>query len=76
MREQYWRRLHPLSPVDALHILRASVPLIPRALTALPRLGQVFAWLQLDVQAAPRLSKRRKVPFAFPLWQQLDRSCP
>lgn len=70
-----WRQ-PTLGAVDALRILRAYVPMIRRALTAPPLLGQIFAWLQLDLQAAPRLSKRRKVPLAFQLWQQFDRSCP
>ena len=61
-----------LGALDALRILRTYVPLLQRAFTD-PHLFQtVFTWLQSDLAHAPRLSKRRKVPLAFQLWQQFD----
>jgi len=58
-----------LGALDALRILRTHVPMLLRAFTHAPLWSCLFDWLQADLRHAPRLSKRRKVPLAFQLWQ-------
>jgi hypothetical protein len=65
-----------LGAVDALRILRTFVPLLQRAFTHPNLFHTVCAWIALDLAAAPPLSKRRKVPLAFQLWQQFDFAFP
>jgi hypothetical protein len=61
-----------LGALDALRIVRTHVPLLMRAFTHPSLWDCLFAWLRHDLCAAPRLSKRRKVPLAFQLWQNFD----
>lgn len=63
-----------LGALDALRILRMHLPQAVRAGYALSRWQDFFAWLVGDLQRAPRLSKRRKVPLAFQLWYALEAS--
>jgi hypothetical protein len=68
---------HPtLGALDALRILRSYVPLLQRAVTDPNLFHTVCAWIALDLAAAPPLSKRRKAPLAFQLWQQFDLAFP
>lgn len=61
-----------LGALDAFRIIRTHVPLLIRAF-ALPSLWTLlFAWLRDDLLNASPLSKRRKVPLAFQLWQDFD----
>jgi Transposase DDE domain len=61
-----------LSAVDALHILRAYVPLLQRAFVYGSLFADVFHWLILDLEAAPPLPKRRKTPLTFQLWRDFE----
>jgi hypothetical protein len=65
-----------LSAVDALRILRTHLPLLQRALVFLGSFADFFHWLRLDLNAAPRLSKRGKHPCAFQLWYALEDALP
>lgn len=65
-----------LSAVDALHILRAYVPLLQHALTTLHLFSTLMQWLLQELQAAAPLPKRRKTPLAFQLWYNFDASTP
>lgn len=57
-----------LGAVDALRILRTYVPLLSRAFTHAAWWPLLFDYLQVDFQAAARLSSRRDAPLAFQLW--------
>jgi hypothetical protein len=64
---------HPtLGTLDALRILRTYVPFLQRIFTDPSGFQIVFSWIVQDLAHAPRLSKRRKVPLAYQLWQQFD----
>lgn len=63
-----------LGALDALRILRTHIPHAARAFYTLSRWHDFFDWLACDLQLAPRLSKRRKVPLAFQLWYALEDS--
>lgn len=63
-----------LGALDALRILRTHIPQALRAFYALSRWHDFFDGLACDLQLAPRLSKRRKVPLAFQLWYALEES--
>ena len=61
-----------LGALDALRVVRTHVPLLMRALTRPQLWDALFEWLRDDLAYAQRLSKRRKVPLAFQLWQDFD----
>lgn len=70
-----WQR-DCLGALDALRILRTHLPLLQRAFTYASHFADFLHWLRLDLQAAPRLSKRRKTPLAFQLWAAFEDSYP
>lgn len=61
-----------LGALDALRIIRTHIPVLMRAFSQPPLWHTFFDWLCRDLRNAPRLSKRRKVPLAFQLWQDFD----
>lgn len=61
-----------LSPVDALRILRAHIPLLQRAFRQLSLFAQVFTYLREEIRLATPFSKRRSHPLAFQLWQEFN----
>ena len=63
-----------LSALDALRILRSHLPFLLRALAYPLFFDDFFRNLSLDLDRAPRLSKRRKAPCAFQLWSAFDTS--
>jgi hypothetical protein len=67
---------HTLGALDALRIVRTQVPLLLRAFLR-PHLWTLLVdWLRQDLLNASPLSKRRKVPLAFQLWQDFDLVLP
>lgn len=68
-----WQQ-HHVGALDALRILRSHVPVLVRALTDARLFEDFFHWLRLDLDNAPRLSKRRKTPLAFQLWDVFEDS--
>lgn len=65
-----------LGALDALRILRSHVPLLMRAFVHPSLWPRLFRWLQQDLRLASPLSRRRKVPLAFQLWQDFDLVLP
>lgn len=63
---------HALGALDALRLVRSHVPLLMRAFTQPHLWTPLFEWLRVDFLNAAPLSKRRKVPLAFQLWQDFD----
>jgi hypothetical protein len=65
-----------LGALDALRIIRTHVPLLMRALAQRALWRLLFRWLHEDLRHAAPLSKRRKAPLAFQLWQGFDLVLP
>ena len=63
-----------LSALDALRILRIHVPLLQRAFTYTSMFADFFHWLCLDLELAPRRTRRRKTPLTFQLWYDFEDS--
>lgn len=63
-----------LSAIDALRILRTHISLLQRALLYLATFDEVFHWLRLDLDLAPRRARRRTAPLAFQLWDDFEAS--
>lgn len=61
-----------LGALDALRIIRTHVPLLMRAFTQPDLWSCLFTWMRDDLQHCSPLSRRRKVPLAFQLWQDFD----
>jgi hypothetical protein len=61
-----------LGALDALRLVRSHIPLLLRAFSQPFLWHCLFDWLCDDLRHAPRLSKRRKVPLAFQLWQNFE----
>ena len=64
------------SALDALRLVRTHVPLLMRALTQPALWPLCFDWLGHDILHLPPLSRRRKTPLAFQLWQDFDLVLP
>lgn len=65
-----------LGAVDALRIIRTHIPFLYRAFAQPSLWASLFDWLREDLRASARLSKRRKTPLAFQLWQEFDLVLP
>ncbi len=65
-----------LSPVAALRLLRAQIPLLQRAFRRVSLFAQVFTYLREEIRLATPFSKRRTHPLAFQLWQQFNALYP
>jgi len=65
-----------LGALDALRIIRTHVPVLLRAFAQAALWRLLFQWLREDLCHAAPLSKRRKAPLAFQLWQGLDLVLP
>ena len=65
-----------LGALDALRIVRAHASLFMRAFTQPSLWTTLFSWLHDALERCSPLSKRRKVPLAFQLWQDFDLVLP
>ncbi len=65
-----------LGAVDALRILRSHLPQLRRTFLYFSRFADIFHALAAELDAAPRLAKRRNNPLAFQLWYAFEESYP
>jgi hypothetical protein len=65
-----------LGALDALRLIRASTPLLMRALAQQSLWLLLVGWLREALANTQQLSKRRKVPLAFQLWRDFDLVLP
>jgi Transposase DDE domain len=65
-----------LGALDARRGIGSHIPLLMRVFSQPALWHLLFDWLGDDLHHAPHLSKRRKVPLAFQLWQDFDLILP